>query len=1202
MDLTKKQRMAVDTKNKNILVSAAAGSGKTAVLVTRIIDRVLDEEAPIDIDRILVMTFTKAAASQMRERILKAIEEKRALRPHDKNLQKQAALVHSANITTIDSFCLNVVRNHFAEIDLNPDFRIADEGEINLLKRDALDEVLEELYEKGDESFLNMTETFAAGKNDNAIDGLILNLHMFADSYVNPDEWLMGCASKYSFDNETDIKSNKSHEKQEKNNGDKAIEEKLNSEQWIQNYVDGIKSVLKEVSRNLDTALNMCSMEFGPFQYADMLENDIAYIDGILFKNTYTGIYSYIEEMGKFEPMRLAQCPIPKEGKAPLEEIEIRKELKDKVSTIRKKASETLKTITKTIYDNSSDEIVESMTLMHSPVSELISAVRMFHQRFNQKKREKNIVDFNDLEHMCLKILKVSESAAKEYREFFEEIYVDEYQDSNLVQEEILKYLCKDDAHSGNLFMVGDVKQSIYGFRLARPDIFMGKYESFPTVIDEGPNIRIDLSDNFRSRDSVVDSVNEIFKQIMVKESGRLVYDKDAALYAKGEYEALEGYKTSFLYCNKDESINDRELEARVTADSIKKIVGKLLVKDEDGLRPAKYSDVVILLRTSKGWDNVFMKILKDEGIPVHVTSTSGYFAQTEVATLLEYLKIIDNPRQDIPLMAAMRSSFGEFSDEEIALIRGSLKSGCLFDSINGFLNIYGDNDEMKPLVGKISAFLEELQYYRNKMTYVSVDKIIAEIIDGTYGQCVKVEQNGAKKFANLNVLLNKAIEYGKTSYKGLFHFNRYIEMLHKYEVDFGEANTLDENDDAVRIMSIHKSKGLEFPVCYLCGMSKKFNLQDARASVVTDVDYGIGVDIIDPVRRTKCKSLFKNFLTMKKQNETLEEEMRLFYVAMTRAKEKLIMTTVVKEGDFYDDNVMLSKATSYLDFYRYADGKEKIKSIDDIEVTIEDLTYSATMEAIDREVNKEKILNALNGDAGELPDEVKARIAFVYPYTEKNDAVKLSVSEIKRRSMMVKDTDEEKDNVSEKELYAEEREIQEIIPSFMKDNTDNKVFSPALRGTAIHRIFEIWDYSLNTDMESVESYIETVYKEKRLESDLYELIKKEIVFDFVNSDIANRMKEAYKNNNLWREQPFVIEDDETGMLVQGIIDAYFIENEEIVLVDYKTDRVKDGQELCKKYKVQLDYYAKALSMLLGLKVKEKVIYSTALKKSIIML
>ena len=1173
MEFTKEQQQAIDIRDKNILVSAAAGSGKTAVLVNRIINRVLDAENPVDIDRILVMTFTKAAAAQMKEKILSAIEEKRAQDPFNKNLLKQAALVHGANITTIDSFCLGVVRNHFAEIDLNPDFRMADEGECNLMKQDVLEKVFEKYYETSDEEFLNMTETFATKKSDDSIGDIILKLHSFSLSYPDPDEFLKNCIDAYQIDEKTNI--------------DDLI--------FVKEYVREFKKMLKNVRRLLDRAADLCMDSLGPMPYLKAFEDDIKLVDSLLSIHSYSEIQSYLEEIGGISYMKMPAYRLPKEGDVSIDELERRTELRDKVKAVREKTKKLIDGFAKFIEENSEEEIRSGIKFMAPHVHALIDITMAFGKEYSSHKREKNVVDFSDLEHMCLEILRTSESATKEYRQFFEEIYVDEYQDSNLIQEELLKYLCKPEGDNGNLFMVGDVKQSIYGFRLARPEIFIDKYNRFESYELADNDVKIDLHDNFRSRNTVIDSVNDIFKYVMTEESGSIIYDENAALHAKALYPNGNGFETELIITEKDDDVKDRELEARSVGKRICELVGRFDVTGEDGeLRKAKYSDIVILLRTTKDWDNVFMHTLSDMGIPVHVTQTSGYFSQTEVATLLEFLKVIDNPLQDIPLMATLRSVIGGFYDEEVARIRGAYNEGYLYDAMLRFYETYKQNSEYAEITEKINSFINELNYYRRKTSYTSVDLIISEIIDGYYGDCIVASENGKKKYANLNILLQKAVDYGKTSYKGLFHFNRYIELLHKYEVDFGEANVLDEKDDAVRIMSIHKSKGLEFPVCFICGMNKKFNVRDTSDVIIPDVDRGIAVDVIDPVKRTKKKSMIKASLAYKKRNEILAEEMRLFYVAMTRAKEKLIMTAVCKGYDI-SEQIILQNAKTYLDLYTYANQQEEINCIKLIANTVNDLVDDEVKRNITGEINKEKINSYLFGTSN-IPEDVLSRLTFEYPYADDKSGLKISVSELKRRSMMVTDDDSREDNDTTTPLIVE---TEKIVPKFLK--AEEKTYSPALRGTAIHRVFELWDYSLNTDSNSVSDFIEKVHNDKRLEADLYELVNARIVEKFVNSDVAERMKKADEKGLLRREQPFVIEDKETGMLIQGIIDAYFIEDNEIVVVDYKTDNVKSADELVKKYHIQLDYYATALNILTGMNVKEKVIYSTRLNECITM-
>lgn len=1197
---TKMQQAAIDITNKNILVSAAAGSGKTAVLVERIINRILDSENPVDIDRMLVMTFTRAAAQQMKERILNAINEKRSENPYDKNLNKQYALVHNAYIMTIDSFCMNVVRNHFEEIDLSPDFRMADEGEITLLKKDVLDEVIEESYQNGTAEFLEMTEVFASKKTDSLIEELVLSLHRYAESYPDPLEWLGMCA------------------------GDKGVELSDNELEakypWLSIYVNQIKRELTYLRNILDDAGDVCNMEYGPKPYLASIEADIAFVDSMMRFDSYKELYDKCLENADYAFEKLARVTMPK-GEVSAEEIAERTRLKDMVSDVRDKYKKSVNEILSVVSSMSPDTISIGARMMQKPTAELVNLTILFSERFSQRKREKNIVDFGDIEHMCLDILKNGkDTTAREYRDYCEEIYVDEYQDSNFVQEEIVNFISRKDQDMGNVFMVGDVKQSIYGFRNAKPQLFIDKYNTFHvyeetketieeinTSITEADHqqklfrdIRIDLSHNFRSRIEVLSSVNSVFTKIMKSELGGIQYDEAASLHKGREFVKTEyDYTSELNLFVSDADIPNKEAEALMIASRIKELMKNGKVEDsntESGFRSVRYSDIVILLRSPKGYDNIFKQILESQGIPIFVTATTGYFETLEVRTLLNFLKIIDNPLQDIPLAAVLMSIIGNFTEEEVASIRGEFKEGSLY---NALCDYYEKHTECESeILKKIESFIELLSYYRRKSQYETVTDILTEIIDGNYGKLIKAMPAGQKKYANLNTLLKKSIEFGNTSYKGIFQFNRYIEAIRKYDIDYGEANLLDETDDTVRIMSIHKSKGLEFPICFLSGMNKKFNFMDTKEPVLTDGEYGIATDIIDIKRRVKAKSLFKISIAEKKKAELIAEEQRLLYVAMTRAKEKLIMTGVIKDEErFADSFVPIEKAGSYLDMYLCASDHGKVDNINLSFVHAEDLVNDTVEEELDSNISRERLLSVINTDKAADTDRakvIKKRIEYVYPHEDRG-YVKLSVSELKHRSDSMAD-DEAKFDADVSHNYLDDSEEEQNASSQQKENNG------ADHGSAVHRIFEIWDYSRPSTKESVEQFLNMVREEMLMEEDLCDLVGIEEVHDFLNSEIALRMKNAFERGELYREQPFVICDDENdpeSMLIQGIIDAYFYEDGKIVLVDYKTDKVSSEKTLINRHKVQLEYYAKALGRLLHREIKESVIYSTVLKKSI---
>lgn len=1177
---TNKQLASINIRNKNTLVSAAAGSGKTAVLVERIINRILDENDPVDIDRILVMTFTRAAAAQMKERILNAINDKKSLNPHDKNLNKQYSLVHNAYIMTIDSFCMSVVRNHFDEIGLSPDFRMADEGEIKLLKQDVIESVLEEYYELSDEKFLEMTEIFAANKTDYKIEELVLSLFDYAISYPDPLAFLNSCKDEYLvFENVL--------------NADGTIES-LYEPKWLTDYADYIKRDLKHCRDMLDKAADLCMHDLGPKPYLPNIEDELVLVDNLLNYDSYEKLYENCSKYADYAFKSLSRVTMPKAGTVSDEEVLQRTELKDLVKSMRDTGKKTVQSVLDSVNSSPMSEVVLGMNRMSAPVLTLIEVVKTFIGEFDARKREKNIVDFNDLEHMCLNILKNSESStAAEYREFFEEIYVDEYQDSNYVQEEIVKLISKKGDNTGNVFMVGDVKQSIYGFRNAKPEIFVNKYNTFATcpenlLSDMPADIRIDLSDNFRSREEVLFSVNSIFEKIMKRELGGIEYDDDAALHPGKKYvDTGCDYETELMLMVHDEDVLDKEAEALMVAGKIHELMETMLVEDGDGKRPLRYSDIVILLRTTSGWDRVFMDILESQGIPVFTSSSTGYFEAMEIRTILNFLTIIDNPLQDIPLAAVLMSIIGGFSEEDVAIVRGEFKEGCLYDALNAYYANEKYDEQASLLSAKVGKFLGLLDYYRKKSQYMTVVEILTEIIDGEYGRIIKAMPGGTKKYANLNMLIKKATEFAKTSYKGVFQFNRYIESIRKYEIDYGEANISDESDNTVRIMSIHKSKGLEFPVCFVCAMSKKFNMADTKNIVLTDGNYGIATDVIDLDRRIKSKSLFKASVSQKKRLELISEELRLLYVAMTRAKEKLIMTGTVKNDKAVTDSLTtLEKSSSYLDFYVCASEGGEVPNIRSEYYTVSDLTYKNVENTIDNEISRNRLISIIEGKNEDIDlsqiETIKSRLNFKYPHIDKG-YVKVSVSELKHRSEKQDDSVEDAD-----------------VTKYLYIGNDNNI--AALHGTAVHRIFELWDYNLNASEESVREFLKYIKEEKLIEEDLLDTVTVDEITAFVKSDIAQRMKKAYENGTLNREQPFVICDDENdpeSMLVQGIIDAYFIEDEKIVLVDYKTDRGKNEQKLICDHKTQLDYYAKALSRLLHRDIKESVIYSTVLKKSI---
>ncbi|MCR4740143.1 MAG: helicase-exonuclease AddAB subunit AddA [Lachnospiraceae bacterium] len=1189
---TDEQLKAINTRNRNLLVSAAAGSGKTAVLVERIIRRVTDKTAPVDIDRILVMTFTRAAADQMREKILDKVAEMRLADPEDLHLQKQAALIHTAHISTIHGFCTEVLRNHFNEAGIEPDFRIADEGELKLISADVVEEVLEEAYETADPSFIELSESIATGKSDKKLEDAILGLSKFALSYPDPDEWLDKVSKLYT--------------------GPDVAENTL-TDSLFNSYISDIEEIMEACRRLLCQINSSETLE----SYAPSIEADISALALLL---NAKDCFDLSEKIRGFKFVTLGCDSAGKKVKSDVKPDENEKK---SVSDLREKIKKMVKKIAVNLGDRTREEETE---LIHKTAGEavvLTEMVRKYLEKFEEKKRKANILDFGDLEHLAIKVLKSEEGAvAEEYRGLFEEIYVDEYQDSNLVQEELINLVSR----KNNVFMVGDVKQSIYAFRMARPELFMQKYERFSGCPDEN-NAVVDLKHNFRSRKSVIDSVNEIFSVIMKKKNGMIEYnDNHKLIFGFEEYpEDTKTDKTEVILIEGDRGIDPKELEASVIVDKINSLRAEKKVYDAKNKcsRELRYSDIVVLFRSFTD-ASVYKKVLEESGIPVHVMSNEGYFEAEEVALLLDYLRIIDNPGQDIPLASVLKSFFCKMTDDELALIRSGNKDCSLYESLKITAGKNENNDKIDDKIKyiynnaviKSRDFITQLTHYRSLIGYTSVYELLAEIISGGYSDYLLTRINGRKKCSNVEMLLKKSEDFAKTSFKGLFQFVRYIDKLKKYEVDFGQANLTDENEDTVRFMTIHKSKGLEFPVCFVVNVGKRYNEQDVNSDLIPDMDYGIGLNLVDLKRRTKTGTLISRALKRKKLSEIRAEEMRILYVAMTRAREKLIMTAVCKDtaAELSKERI-LSAADSFLDLILYVRQRMPLQSVAFSETGVKDLVFSRVEKEIVKGEAEKKLFNIIDTTVSEeavLPEEteyyrfLRNRIEYRYEKSGAEESFqKYSVTELKKKHLE-NALREEKDSPGEgdlPELFPEDPDKRqtagdntETVPLFMQEKTK---IPAGLHGTAVHRIFELWDYDRKTDMDSIKDFIREAVDKGLIERQMAGSVTAEEIYDFVNSPLASRMRKAYKNDRLHREQPFVIELD--GQLIQGIIDAYFIEDDEIVVVDYKTDKTGGSKTLVDRYEIQLDYYARTLERLLEKRVREKIIYSTVLKKSIIL-
>lgn len=1210
---TEEQQSAIQTRNANLLISAAAGSGKTAVLTERIISLITDREHPVDIDRLLVVTFTKASAAEMRERIGRAINERLEKTPEDGNLLRQTALLYNAQITTIDSFCLYLLRNNFGDIGLDPSFRVMEEGERKLLMKDTLDELLEERYQdKEDHDFFLLAECYGENGKDELLEELIRSLYYYAMSHPYPLDWLENAAKDYEV---------------------KTFEE-LEQTTWWRDKLAGNERLIERGLIIAKDAERLCREAGGPAAYLSAIEAQKALLNALKEYDTFDRRYELLQKM-----------EIPAFGRAKKTDD---KELCNRVKACRESIKKIFERLSAFYYDTS-EHVLATQRGAKAAAGGLISLTKDFIERFGLHKRERNVVDFSDMEHLALEILLqksedgalVPTRAAKEYQDYFACVMVDEYQDSNYVQEYILKTVAGED----NYFMVGDVKQSIYRFRLARPEIFMKKYALFQKSGESGAeqNVCIDLNRNFRSRREVLESVNDVFERIMTVQSAGISYDDQARLYVGAEYPAVEGQvqDTELTLIEKPKEYEDtietgdvKDLEAYYIAGRIQDMIKQSFQIYDQRSRTARavsYGDIVILLRAMDDHEEALRKVFEKQGIPVYSTTKTGYFSTLEVRTIISFLQTLDNPRQDIPLYGVMTSYIGGFTEEEAAKVKSGRKkkdgAGDLYDAVCGL------RDSSAGALGeKTAALLDMLAEYRRKAKYTGIRELLEEIYEKTgYLDYITALPGGKQRRANLMMLLERASDFEATSYHGLFHFVRYISQLKEQEVDYGEAGILDEHADVVRIMTIHKSKGLEFPVCFLCGLGKKINLKDALDPVLLDAEYGIGLDHIDPELRVRRPTILKKSIADKMKADAISEEMRILYVAMTRAKEKLIMTGSVndfdrtvekwgKSGAADRDDIL--QYVTYLDFLLAAylgsgKGEAYISGI-----KIEDVIAHEKKDSLVTALSREAV-----EDIGRLADPaweniLEERFSVTYPYPELAGLyTKTTVSELKKAAY--EDTEAyQMFDTQIKEAY---------VPKFMRGEEEPSLGSR--RGTAVHRIMELIEYrtlegilkgeaTLSEPVgggkggfaqKAIEALVRQIMEKNmasgRLTKEAAELINIRKCAHFLVSDLAGRMIKADREGRLYKEKSFFIGipakeikegfPQEETVLVQGVIDVYFEEEDGLVLLDYKTDRVAEAEELRSRYHIQMDLYARALEQITQKHVKEKLIYSFSLETTL---
>lgn len=1243
---TEEQQKVIDSRNRNILVSAAAGSGKTAVLVERIIQMVIDDKNPVDIDRLLIVTFTKAAASEMRERIEKALERKLMECPDNHHLQKQMTLVHSAQITTIHSFCKSIIQNYFSVIELDPSIRLVDEVELQLLKADVVGELLEDAYARESEDFLHFIEAYSTGKTDEGIEKFILQLYNFSISYPWPLEWLE--QQKQSFE----LNSMEDMEKAE----------------WMQFLIGYICSMLESLPEKIAYAMDLCKEANGPMAYYSAVESDYQLVKELASKKNYQELYEVFANISWEKLKRISK------------KDEVDPELQEEVKAIRKEVKDAVDDIRKKYFYQDISEMYEDLKNTKDDMCVLLELAKEFYERFQEKKLEKKVMDFNDLEHYALNILVKGHDGdtitysevADELSQYYSEIMIDEYQDSNNVQELLLTSVSKIRFGEPNVFMVGDVKQSIYKFRLARPELFMEKLKAYQPW-QEGDSLyqRIDLHKNFRSRPIVLDFTNFVFRQIMQEKLGKVEYDADAALYPGANYpETEENCATTVeaifisdegevLTEELEETVEEsqRELEARAVAERIRKLFEegyKVYDGELKEYRTVRYSDIVILLRTVSGWSEDFINILTSEGIPTVSDTQSGYFSAIEVKTVLNMLHIIDNPKQDIPLAAVLHSPMFGIDSEEMGKIRAKDKDDDFYDAVVSYM----ENGEDEELKAKLVDFHQRLTCYRRMLPYTSIHQMIEFVLHDTgYYQYVSVMPAGEQRMANLDMLLQKAQDFEATSYKGLFQFNRYIEKLHRYNIDFGEAFLSDDGMDAVRIMSIHKSKGLEFPVVFVSGMGKAFNMQDARSKLIVHEDLGLGADFIDIGLRVKKPTLRKRAIQKKIALESLGEELRVLYVAFTRAKEKLILTGYVKKledvmAKWEKSRDRSQEAMSYLElssansYYAWVGSCLCFPNPLPIVITVrswQDYIVSEVEKEVGHQFDKQALMEWDSDEVHDktLREQIRTQLSFVYPFGKEQEIpAKFSVSELKskfgedeeafclhapsyegkvidsgetRGSGELGEADEEQvvaagNGETANEATNEAAGSVPVVPKFMSKEVEE---SPTAKGILYHKIMQEIRLDQVHSQDDIETELANMVTRKIITQEQKESINQSKIYAFFQLPIAQEMKAAYTQGKLHREKQFVmgvpantlpIESQSTELvLIQGIIDAYYETTDGLVLVDYKTDYIPYGklEEFTNRYRPQIDYYALALEKTLEKPVVGRYLYSFYLKKLI---
>ncbi|NPV92119.1 MAG: helicase-exonuclease AddAB subunit AddA [Firmicutes bacterium] len=1237
---TEQQAAAIGSRGCSLLVAAAAGSGKTATLVERVIQRITDPVSPVNIDQMLVVTFTNAAAAEMRERIARAIGIELDKDPASHQALRQLALLPRAPIMTIHSFCLEVLRQHFYLLELDPGFRVADATETNLLQTEALDELFEGLYESGDEEFIRLVDHYGGERDDHTLRDLVLRLYSFSHSHPEPLRWLDEAGGFF---------------------GEGAG---IDHFPWGREIREDILVELSGAREALAEALNLTRLPNGPGVYAPLLEAEVSALGEAMAacRESWESTHQAITGLG-FARLAAAKQVDPV--------------LRQRVQKLRGDAKERVADLRETFFSRTESEWLEDLTRVRPLMEGLVKLVKGFAGIFQGLKSSRNLVDFNDLEHLCLQVLRRTDG----YRERFVEVLVDEYQDINPVQEAILELVSRAD----NRFMVGDVKQSIYRFRLAEPGLFLKKYREYPVGAGRRER-RIDLRENFRSRLEIIQGVNFLFKRVMTPYHGEMAYDEDARLVCGADYPPASGEEArgvelrlielgtgaggvSAHEAGEDEpgpaevddqynpegseaaavdleDLDTAQVEARWIAGRIKEMMGdgpgggfQVFDRGERSHRPLSYRDVVILMRSTKGWADTFSEEMQQAGVPVYTDLGSGYFDATEVETVLSLLMIIDNPRQDIPLAGVLRAPWNGLSAEELARVRLRQPKGSFYDALLASINREQDESpaDKRPigpseeLAARLERFVEQLERWRGMARQGSLTDLIRDIYQETgYYHYVGGMPGGSQRQANLRALQSRARQYEATSFRGLFRFLRFIERLQESGQDLGTARVLGENEDVVRIMSIHKSKGLEFPVVFVAGLGRRFNLRDLNQRLLLHRSMGLGPELVDPERCLHYPTLAKLAIKNRLTRELLAEELRILYVAMTRAEQKLIMLGSLPrlpldlEGaDSYPvdqplPDHLLASARRPLDWIIPAVVKAKTPA--ECWSVLAGPPREIFVDAAPREradgadAAHEDEIEAARGTESpgqSLESLVADRLNWSYPYPGQGlQAAKLTVTEAKNRIRDLETADavgpvlEVPVEVSREQrgyLHRWER------PRFLQET---RGLTAAERGTAFHLVMQHLRLDGVLDVEGIRLQMEDMLRREIISAAQLESVDVRAIAAFFQGPLGRRMLAARR---IYRELPFILGlpadrvypllaagEGET-VVVQGIVDCLLDEGDGLVLIDYKTDQARgeDREQVRSRYLGQLELYAQAVERIWRRPVRERYLYRFATGESI---